>query len=419
MSYRKRDSRYARGDDHDKVSSQTRVSRPAAWNAGGRRGSHLRLSKPPDGLPGKLPSIAAGRVAAAPVAAPVDRLDSGVMSEPTPHLQWPPGLRRGEDGEWTDDAGLPVTDPETLGRLHALAVPPAWKQVWASRNPQARIQARGIDSRGRVQYRYSQEATQRAAADRFDHMFHFARALPDLRYAVGVQLRRRPPQPDFEQMTALAVRLLDLGLFRVGSTRYERDNHTYGLTTLHTGQVRVRGRRIDFDFVGKEHVRQVHTIEDALAARVTARRLKQVADERVVEPLLQGGGQTTRRVTSSTVNTYIHAATGSAGSAKVFRTWGATVIAAAVMGGASSPTKAKHRDSTLHAFDAAAAVLGNTPSMARNSYVHPKALVVGTHTQMQDAVQAAAQRAGTDRVERIFVDPDLQATVLELLEAEL
>lgn len=345
--------------------------------------------------------------------------DSGDMNASAPYLHWPPGLHRTPGGSWINDDKTKVTDPESLARLRALAIPPAWRHVWAASDADARVQARGIDSRGRVQYRYSEAATRRAAADRFDHMLHFAHALPTLRDKAATQLRRRPATADIDQLTALAVRILDLGLLRVGNDRYARDNHTYGLTTLEAEHVQVDGQKITFDFVGKEHVRQVHSVEDTQAARVMDRQLRHQEELAEPGPLLCTVEPPHHRVASSTVNTYIHAATGSAGSAKVFRTWGATVIASAVLAGAASPTTAKHRDPTLYAFDAAAAILGNTPTMARNSYVHPKALEIGTHSRMQSAVELAAQKAGTESVGRLFVDPALQATALELLEESL
>lgn len=336
------------------------------------------------------------------------------MSALKPYLHWPDGLHREADGQWIDSAGNPVSDRAALDRLNALALPPAWEHVWASEDPNARVQARGIDSRGRVQYRYSKEAVERAAANRFDHMLHFAGALPQMRAKVMTALARRPAKPDADQVTALAVRLLDLGLFRVGTDRYVHDNHTYGLTTLEPSHVNVAGPVINFDFVGKEHLRQVHSVEDRHAASVMRRQLQAHGDA-AGGPLFRTFGDPSHRVDSTTVNTYIHAATGSAGSAKVFRTWGATVIAAAVMAGAAHPGGKSHRDPTLHAYDAAAHVLGNTPSMARNSYVYPKAVEVGGTTQAKTAVQEAISRVGTDNVERLFPDQILQESIRHLL----
>ena len=263
------------------------------------------------------------------------------------HLHWPPGYRRREDGTWADQYGVPVEDRATLEHLKALAIPPAWRDAWAARDPEERVQARGIDSRGRMQYRYSAEALAAAAEDKFAHMLHFAETLPELRKRVDHDLRRRPQQVDLEQGTALAVRLLDRGLFRVGNPRYTHDNHTYGLTTLRREQVEVRGRKIFFDYVGKEHIRHVREVEDASAARVMGRLLARPGDP--TDPVFLTGEEVPRRIRSATVNSYIHTTTGSGPSAKTFRTWGATVIAAAVRGGArfDSPKKPRMKPSTL------------------------------------------------------------------------
>lgn len=325
------------------------------------------------------------------------------------YLHWPPGFRRQPDGGWIDDDGAAVTDAATLARLRALVLPPAWQHVWVAPDPQAEIQARGIDSRGRVQYRYSVEHTELAARNRFHDMLRFAAGLPDLRADVAMQLRRRPAEPDAGQLTALAVRMLDLGLFRVGHERYVRDDHTYGLTTLTTDQVKVHDRQIRFDFIGKEHIRQIHSVTDPHAARIMNRQLAVRSADPTGHLFVIGADGS--RINSATVNTYLHSVGGAAASAKVFRTWGGTMIAASIMGGATLPGGRPHRDPASTAFDAAASVLGNTPAMARSSYVDPAALDIGGSADIRSAVAAAAQRAGTDHVDRVFTDPELQETV--------
>lgn len=341
--------------------------------------------------------------------------DSWNMST-TPYRRWPPGLHR-QDAVWTYEDGRPVEDPATLSRLNALAIPPAWQHVWASPDPDARVQARGIDSRGRIQYRYSEAATKEAAENRFAHMMHFAEHLPELRAAVEKELRRRPTSPDAPQVTALAVRFLDLGLFRVGTERYARENHTYGLTTLEPRHVRVHKAAVTFDFIGKEHLHQVHTVEDSHAAKVTTRLLEQAqADEGVF--LFQTYATPREHIDSSSVNSYIHAVCGAASTAKVFRTWGATVIAASVSAGSSFPLGKKHKDPSLTAYDAAAYVLGNTPSMARHSYVHPSSPKLGARQDVREAVAEASERMGTDAAHRVFTDQQLQETVRRALEEE-
>lgn len=331
-----------------------------------------------------------------------------------PYLHWPPGLRRIPGGKWVDDDGEPVTDPATLARVRALVIPPAWRYVWAALDPDQPIQARGLDSRGRVQYRYSAAHNEQAARHKFAGMLHFAGELPRLRAHVLTELRRRPAEPDGPQLTGLAVRLLDLGLFRVGTERYARGDHTYGLTTLLSSQVDVHGRRLDFDFVGKEHVQQQHSVVDTPAARIMKEQLG-IREPEPTGPLFLTAGPDPHRIDSATVNSYIHAVSGAACSAKVFRTWGGTVIAAAMTGGARCAAARTHRDPALTAYDAVADILGNTPTVARGSYVHPAALTVGGSGPVRAAVAEAAERAGTDEVDRLFPDEGLQQAVREAL----
>lgn len=346
---------------------------------------------------------------------------------------------------WLDSSGDRVTDPQVLERLAKLAIPPAWNHVWAAPDPEDRVQARGVDARGRTQYRYSPAATAEAAEHKFAHMLHYASVLPRLRGLIEMRLSEPIEAPDFRQVTALAGRFLDRGLFRVGSDRYVKDNSTYGLTTLRCGHVAVEGDVVTFDYIGKEHLRQFHEIEDPLAARLTARLLElnglveseepgpyllsvpdplpnshsaaESAEHRRAELQAAVASRPRRRVRAATLNSYIHAATGAPATAKMARTWGGTVIAAAVAGGAHFESPKKHRDPSLTAFDAAAAVLGNTPTMARSSYVHPAALSVGGGEGVRKAVDAAAAARGTDDVRKLFFDPELQEAVrLALVE---
>lgn len=333
-----------------------------------------------------------------------------------PYLHWPPGLLRTSPEGWVNEAGEKVEDEETLARIKALAVPPAWRHAWVAPNPQDPIQARGVDGRGRVQYKYSKAHEQSAANDKFHHMLLFAEGLPLLRKQVQNDLEEVPFGRG-PHVTALVIRLLDLGLFRIGSPRYAAQNHTYGLTTLRKEHVSVEGAVIRFDFVGKEHVRQQHKIEDALAAKRLQILLAstQPSSGHVFQTL----EDPRRPVTSASVNTYIHSFGGSSASAKVFRTWGATVIAAAVVAGADHEGTANHRDPSLYAFDAAAQALGNTPTMARSSYVHPASLALGEDPTLRQAVEAAARRVGSESVHDLFVDEQLQRAVLDALKREV
>lgn len=359
-------------------------------------------------------------------------------STPHPrHVARPPGLHRLSGGaSWVDEHGAPVTDHEVLARLRALRVPPAWTHVWAATDAGSAIQATGIDSRGRTQYRYSAAAQAQAAAGKFDRLVEFAAALPRLRERIDLDLRvatgsigstGRPGSAGRTEgivVMAAVMRLLDRGLFRVGNERYARENHTYGLTTLRRTQVSLRGDTAVFDFVGKEHLAHHVSITDAASARVIRELLRQdrpPSDHLFVtsDPPLW------RHVDSASVNSYIHAHGAVSASAKTFRTWGATVAATAVSAGAAfapgsasaSASASNRRSPNLRPFDAAAFLLGNTPAVARAAYVHPRAIEVGRSSDLKAAVAEAAAAAGTDHVLEILHDAHLQAAVYEGLRA--
>lgn len=331
---------------------------------------------------------------------------------PLRHVPRPPGLHR-VAAAWVDDDGEPVTADGVLRRLAELRIPPAWTHVWASPDDDAPLQATGVDARGRTQYRYSAVALARSSADKYAHLESFARALPRLRRRVVHELAAETPRVPV--LTAAAVRLLDRGLFRVGNDRYARDNHTFGLTTLTRAQIEVHGDEAVFDFVGKEHVRHHIVVADAAVARVLRARLADPYDPHdwlfaaPAPPHLH-------RVDSVSVNAYIHTHADVAASAKSFRTWGATVAAAALAAGAALPPLADRRIRTdLRPVHGAAYLLGNTPAVARASYIHPAALRAGGDEAVRDAVAGAARRAGSDDVRRILHDDALHRALLTAL----
>jgi DNA topoisomerase-1 len=320
--------------------------------------------------------------------------------------------------QWIDDAGAPVIDPSVLGRLGRLAIPPAWRDVWATLDASASVQATGVDGRGRTQYRYAPEAIALANDRKFDQMLVFAAALPALRQNVADDLAGRHHDVRAPRtVTAAVVRLLDLGLLRVGNERYARDNHTYGLTTLRRNQVAVHGPTITFDFVGKEHLAHTVVVTDRAAARVVRALLATEGDDE--SPLFSTSGEhPARLVTSAAVNAYLHSHTGAPATAKVFRTWGATVAAVAVLAGAEYPTSGHHVPKERLATGAAAALLGDTVAVTRSSYIHPAWVDAGRSPIVASAVTDAALRLRTLSVTVLFPDPAIQAAVLaELADA--
>lgn len=319
---------------------------------------------------------------------------------------------------WIDDEGSLVTNEETLTRLRKLAIPPAWIHVWASSKPDDRVQATGVDSRARTQYRYAATATAFASDLKFAHMIAFAGALPSLRARVAADLRKHHDPSGIlpaDQVIAGIVRLLDLGLFRVGNERYARDNHTYGLTTIRREHLSVKGSGVSFDFIGKEHVHHHATVVDRGAARLVSALLEQPGSPDA-EVFVASAPTGIHSIHSTEVNAYLHSNTGAPATAKVFRTWGATAVVAAVVAGAGT-LAVSARTVEEGAVKAAATLLGNTPAVARSSYIHPAAFDAGRTDAVVAAVGNATEHWHTGDVQVLFVDPGVQAAVLESLRA--
>ncbi len=285
-----------------------------------------------------------------------------------------PGIRRRRRGrgfEYLDSDGERVTEPSVLERIRELRVPPAWEDVWICPYPFGHIQATGVDAAGRKQYRYHDLWRERRDREKFDSMVEFAYALPRLRRRVAKDLKRTGAGQ--ERVLACAVRLLDRGFFRIGSEDYAEENDTYGIATMRRRHATVSGDVVTFDYESKGGKRRVQSIGDPEVAAIV-RTLK---DRR-------GGGDDLlafkRRgrwvdVRSQDINEYVKAASGGDFTAKDFRTWSATVLAAvalAVSGEAASGSKAGRQRAKARAVKEVARYLGNTPAVTRASYIDPR-----------------------------------------------
>ena len=285
------------------------------------------------------------------------------------------GIRRQRAGtgwRYIGADGRTVRDRAVTSRIRALAIPPAWREVWISPTDRGHIQATGRDARGRKQYRYHARFREVRDAAKFDRMLAFARALPRVRGRVARDLGA-PGLPS-EKVLAALVRLLETTLIRVGNEEYARENRSFGLTTLRNSHVAVYGSSVQFRFRGKSGKDHVISVRD--------RRLAAIVDEcralpgRSLFQYVDGKGRR-RGVDSDDVNAYLRRLTGRDFSAKDFRTWAATVLAAVALekrGEAATKAQAK-RDVTV-AVEAVAERLGNTAAIARKSYVHP-AVIAG------------------------------------------
>jgi DNA topoisomerase-1 len=280
--------------------------------------------------------------------------------------------RAGRGFVYLDVAGRRIDDEEALARIRALAVPPAWEDVWLCPDPLGHLQATGVDAAGRKQYRYHARWRERRDQQKFDEMLEFAGALPRMRRQVRRDLRAGS-ELTRERVLACATRLLDLGFFRIGGEDYAEQNESFGLATMQRRHVTVRGDELVFDYEAKSGKRRLHAIADP-DVRAVVQKLKR---RRVAEPDLLAWRENGHWIDLRThhVNDYVKEASGDEGvSAKDFRTWNATVLAAiAIATTGSDATSATARKRQVNAaVRHVANYLGNTPAVARSSYIDPR-----------------------------------------------
>ncbi len=293
-----------------------------------------------------------------------------------------PGLRRiGRPGHfrYVDARDRPVRREAVLSRIRALVIPPAWTEVWISPDPRSHLQATGRDARGRKQYRYHPRWIEGRREANFDRLIAFAAALPRLRRAVSRELHQRG-YVAHDQVVALAVRMLDCSLIRLGDESYRVANQSFGLTTLRNRHASIRGGRVLLEFRGKSGVQQRIRVRD----RELARHLRRV-QELPGQVLLQFVGTDGRRhpLRSDDINAFIRSHTGGDFSAKDFRTWGGTVFAAAHLAGRPAADSATAvRKQLVEAVKVTARFLGNTPAVCRRCYIHPAVIEAYTEGRL-------------------------------------
>lgn len=262
-------------------------------------------------------------------------------------------------------SGAPVRRAATLARIRALAIPPAWSSVWICPSPHGHIQATGRDARGRKQYRYHARFREIREENKYAHVLAFAAALPEIRARVDVHLSL--PGLERDKVLATVVRLLEITLIRVGNEEYARDNGSFGLTTLRSRHVDVRGSKLLFRFRGKSKKDHVVTVEDRRLARIVQRChdlpgqiLFQYLDDESVR----------RTVEADDVNAYIRSIAGDF-TAKDFRTWAGTVLVACALAARTTRDGQRTKRDIVAAVREVSARLGNTPAVCRRCYVHP------------------------------------------------
>jgi DNA topoisomerase-1 len=286
-----------------------------------------------------------------------------------------PGYHRRRHGRgfvYLDAAGRRITDPDVVARITALVIPPAWQSVWICMSANGHIQATGVDARGRTQYRYHDQWRVLKDREKFDHMVVFGRALPELRARIVDRLRGDDLGPD--RVLACAVRLLDLGFFRIGSDSYAEDNQTYGLATLQKRHARVHGDTVTFDFVAKGAKRRLQSIVDPDVAEIVgALKRRRGGGSDLLAYRRPAGRGSWVDVHSDDINAFVREIAGVSCTAKDFRTWNATVLAAVALAvGVEARSDTARKRCVSRAMQEVAHYLGNTPAVARSSYVDPR-----------------------------------------------
>jgi DNA topoisomerase I len=279
-------------------------------------------------------------------------------------------VRRGRGFSYLDSDDDRVDDPETLERIRELAIPPAWQDVWICTDPLGHLQATGHDAAGRKQYLYHELWRARRDREKFDRMIDFAHVLPRLRRRAGEALSG--DELDENRVLACAVRMLDVGLFRVGSEEYAEQGGGLGLATLGKEHVRLERDTVVFDYPAKSGVRRIHEVRDPDVIDVV-RALKR---RRGGGPQLLAyrAGRRWADVRSDDINDYIKHNAGDGFTAKDFRTWNATVLAAVALAAdhATSSTKTARKRTVNATVRLVSQQLGNTPAVARRSYIDPR-----------------------------------------------
>jgi DNA topoisomerase-1 len=326
-----------------------------------------------------------------------------------------PGIRRRKAGKgfsYLKADGTPVKDPATLKRIRSLAIPPAYTDVWICPKANGHIQATGRDAKGRKQYRYHPRFREVRESTKYEHMLEFARGLPAIREKVAEHMALRGlPR---EKVLATVVHLLETTLIRVGNEDYAKQNKSYGLTTLRNRHVEVNGSELRFDFKGKSGKTWKLKVKDRRIAKII-RALQDLPGQDLFQYIDDEGER--QSVTSADVNAYLREITGQDITAKDFRTWAGTVLAAlALTEFETFDSDAKAKKNVRAAIEKVAARLGNTPTICRKCYIHPE--ILSSYVEGSLLVEVKEEIEEELREDLADLRPE-EVAVLSLLEARL
>ena len=317
-----------------------------------------------------------------------------------------PGYNRkakGKQFEYFDTEGKPICDEQRLLRINRLAIPPAWTEVWICPSPNGHVQATGRDARHRKQYRYHERWREVRDENKFERLAQFATALPNIRRRVAHDLKLQGLTR--RKVLATIVRLLERTFIRVGNEEYARENKSFGLTTLKNRHVQVRGAQVRFRFRGKSGRHHEVDVTDLRVARVIA-KCQDLPGQDLFQYVDENGD--VQSITSQNVNEYLRQIAGEDFTAKDFRTWGGTVLAAIALSRQEEfQTKKQAKSNIKTAICAVAELLGNTPAVCRKCYVHP--VIVEAYLKRMRII-------GLNGTGRKLKQPDLRAAERAVLK---
>jgi DNA topoisomerase-1 len=326
-----------------------------------------------------------------------------------------PGIarrKRGKQFYYIDAEGAAVKDADTLARIRSLVIPPAWTDVWICKQPLGHLQATGRDARGRKQYRYHPRWRALRDESKYERMLSFGRALPSIRKAVDAALKL--PGLPREKVLATIVYLLEATMMRIGNQEYARENKSFGLTTLRDRHVRLDGSKVQFRFRGKSGVNHQVEVQDRRLANIIRRTLD-LPGQDLFQYIDDDGEPHT--VGSADVNEYLQTIAGEDYTAKDFRTWSGTVLAAvALLEYEKFDSEAQAKKNIVQAIESVAKKLGNTPTICRKCYVHPAVLESYLDGTMLEALRRRAKRQLQEDLHELRPE---EAAVLALLQQRL
>ena len=364
-------------------------------------------------------AVATTRIRAAPHPKRSLASDDAAQSAKTAGLRYVTGKGRGIQRRrsgtgfvYVGQDGRTVHDPEDLRRIKALAIPPAWRDVWICPDSRGHLQATGRDARGRTQYRYHARWREARDENKYDRLIAFGRALPRIRARTERDLAR--PGLPREKILATVVRLLESTLIRVGNEAYARDNESFGLTTMRDRHAEVSGSTITFAFRGKSGIRHAVGLTDRRLARIV-RQSRDLPGYELFQYLGDAGER--RTIDASDVNGYLKEIAGEEFTAKDFRTWAGTVLAARALQELQAfDSQAQAKRNVVSAIEAVAKRLGNTKSVCRKCYIHPDVLNAYMDGSLIDLLSRRVNRELARSLKRLSAE---EAAVLVLLQERL